>query len=96
MRKSATSEWVLQFAEAMEQKLSENRHKGDREGWLRCDTESLLARVDEELAEVRAAIASGEPPHAVLREAADVANMIAMVADVYAQHYEMPAPGKAP
>lgn len=86
MKESATSGWVQYFAEHMEQKLSENRHKGDRPGWLKTKPESLIRRVEEELLEVKEAMASGKPALEVWREAADVANMIGMVADSYEYH----------
>lgn len=86
MKESTTSGWVQKFAEHMEQKLSENRHKGDRPGWLKVQPEFLINRVEEELLEVKEAIASGKPALEVWREAADVANMIGMAADSYEHH----------
>lgn len=83
MKESTTSGWVQQFAEHMEQKLSENRHKGARSGWLKDLPEVLIKRVEEELLEVKKAMKNGKPALEVWREAADVANMIGMVADSY-------------
>lgn len=85
---SPTEQWTKDFAARMEQKLSVNRHKGDRPGWLACSPEDLLARVKEEVAEVEEAIASGANPEEVWAEAADVGNMVAMVADSYASRHE--------
>jgi hypothetical protein len=97
MKTSPTSDWCLGVAERMEEKLDENRHKGNRNGWLVCSPEELLERVEQELAELRGAIASGVAPDEVWREAADVANMAAMAADAYAHRYRrVPAPVETP
>lgn len=92
---SATWPYVMRFAVAMEAKLAANRHKGDREGWLYDEVYSLMGRVREEILELeravwpgtkgrirgRIGIATGDELDDVLHEAADVANMVMMVAD---------------
>jgi NTP pyrophosphatase (non-canonical NTP hydrolase) len=74
---------VVVFADAMESKLKENDWKG---GWKNCDAARLLERVREEVDELAEAVAwerRGDNERAVIgREAADVANMAMMVADV--------------
>lgn len=69
---------VRAFADAMEARLLANDHKG---GWSKDLPEWLLGRCEDELFELRRSIqwASG---HAVLDEAADVANFAMMIADV--------------
>lgn len=73
---------VLQFAAMMEAKLDRNRHKGNREGWLRDTPVALLVRLYEETCELRDAIAEGHTAAFVAEEAADVANFAMMLADV--------------
>lgn len=80
-----TSQHVIDFAGVMEKKLSENRHKGDVEGWRELKVGKLLAAFDDEVLELREAILKRERWDKVEREAADVANFIMMVADVYKQ-----------
>lgn len=67
---------VRAFADAMEEQLSANDHKG---GWQRDTALSLLRRLREETTELARAI-GGEGD--VLKEAADVANFAMMIADV--------------
>jgi hypothetical protein len=69
---------VVWFARAMERKLRENDHKP---GWRGEDAGALLERVDDEIDELKRAVGV-RPPLVVLDEAADVANMAMMVADV--------------
>lgn len=82
---SPTWPFVLGFAVWMEQKLSENRHKGGRESWLRDDPLALLARLREEAHELEAEIVGlsmgFSSELSILREAADVANFAMMIAD---------------
>lgn len=72
------------FVLEMEKKLLENDHKG---GWSFDSIASLTLRVKEEFDELRDAVlahlASGDEATAlnVVEEAADVANMVMMVAD---------------
>jgi len=62
----------------MMEKLQKNDHKG---GWGHCDAEEILDRVEEELQELREAVVLGDPSK-IYQEAADVANMAFMVADI--------------
>lgn len=75
---------VLRFAHAMQEKLDENRHKGDREAWLRDLPASLVERVRQETCELEEAGKFGSKRD-VEREAADVANMAMMVWDSIAR-----------
>lgn len=78
---SATWPHVLEFAERMEKKLDQNRHKGDREGWLNDGEQDLMDRLIEELDEVIDAFENGADPETIADELADVANFCMMVAD---------------
>jgi len=73
---------VLAFAEAMEERLAANDHKG---GWFREDPEWLMDRLYEEVRELASEIheRSHRKPDLVKirREAADVSNFALMVAD---------------
>lgn len=91
-RVSGTLPFVLQFALRMEAKLEANRHKGDREGWIRDDPQALFERLKQEAAELEREILVGfvrmhEPANApfhadkLANEAADVANFALMIAD---------------
>lgn len=71
---------VLAFAKLMESKLALNRHKGDREGWMKDYPEALLDRVRDETGECLDAILM-EQPESIALEAADIANFAMMVAD---------------
>lgn len=68
---------VATFAQAMEEKLRENDHKG---GWRACDMQYLSMRLTQEREELRRAVERGDSEE-VLREAADVANFCMMIAD---------------
>lgn len=68
---------VLAFAQAMENQLRANDHKG---GWKGCDYAWLFGRLLEEVKELeREVTRDGEH---ILSEAADVANFAMMIADV--------------
>jgi len=76
---------VKRFAEAMEQQLQANDHKG---GWQDCSLEWLAARLVQEAGELLMAIQGNafkllpEPiPGRVMAEAADVANFAMMIWD---------------
>lgn len=69
----------LILAAAMTRKLEANRHKGGRENWLRDTPKALLARLDDEVAELKQAIL--REPDNVLNEAADVACFAMFIAD---------------
>jgi NTP pyrophosphatase (non-canonical NTP hydrolase) len=83
-RLSATRPWVAAFADEMEAKLAQNRHKGDREGWINDSRTALIARLNEEVRELMRACqnAGTTQDAAVISEAADVANFAMMIADV--------------
>jgi NTP pyrophosphatase (non-canonical NTP hydrolase) len=86
---SATWEHVLQFAQRMESKLSKNRHKGDRAGWLNTSPEILMHRLKEELKELEDAFWDGDAT-ATAHECADVANFAMMIADWFTAHAQLP------
>ena len=71
---------LFAFASHMQERLEGNAHKGH---WRGCSSEELLARVQEELDELKDAVEIGENKLHVAMEAADVANMAMMVADCY-------------
>lgn len=77
---SPTWPYVLHHARQMELKLEENRHKGDREGWLNCSKPYLLNRLLHEVAELMTAVYEGDVA-AVVKESADVSNYSMMLAD---------------
>lgn len=80
---SPTWPLVLLFAVEMEIKLAQNRHKGNRSGWLHDSPESLIERIGDEFGELCEAIGRRDPSQHVYREAADVANFAMMTADSY-------------
>lgn len=89
---STTRGRVLWFARHMEAKLDENRHKGDRTGWLSMTHHDRVLRLDEEVRELKIALAEyiefGHPLdiRQVIHEAADVGNFAMFIADaVYEQ-----------
>jgi hypothetical protein len=69
---------IMALATMMERKLRENEDKGD---WRVCRAEYLLTRCGEERDELICAVVTKASPRAILREAADVANLAMMVAD---------------
>lgn len=52
---SQTRPWVDAYADAIEEKLAENRHKGDRAGWLAHNPETLLRMLKIEVRELEIA-----------------------------------------
>ena len=75
---------VQKFAEAMELKLRENDHKG---GWKKCKAADLFLRASEEFREADEELAlylceGYKDPRRALRELADTANFLMMVADI--------------
>lgn len=79
---------VLKFAARMEGKLAKNRHKGDRDGWLKDDPWSLVERILDETVEVQQCFTQGsdgrvdyDNAEELADECADVANFCMMVAD---------------
>jgi hypothetical protein len=71
------------LALGMLHKLSIHAGKGP---WENVPLENLLHKFDEEVGELRAAIRAREPYHRVLDEAADVANMVMLLADYVARN----------
>ena len=69
--------WVRRFAEEMERQLRENDWKGD---FQEMDFGDLLHRIDEELEELKTAIAVGATAADLVKESADVANFLAALA----------------
>jgi NTP pyrophosphatase (non-canonical NTP hydrolase) len=67
------------FAAAMAERLDANSYK---RGWASMSPRRLLVRLKQETAELQRALAAGRPAADVVREAADVANFAAMIADV--------------
>ena len=84
---SPTWPHVLTFAELMEHKLDQNRHKGDREVWLKDSPWALLERIKQEVRELQQAMFHIGTTNAI-EECADVANFAMMVADVLNEHPE--------
>jgi NTP pyrophosphatase (non-canonical NTP hydrolase) len=85
---SPTFKHVLDFAFRMEAKLAKNRHKGDRDGWLKDDPWCLVERILEETVEVQKCFTMGsddrvdyDDAEELADECADVANFCMMVAD---------------
>lgn len=79
---SSTWAYVLAFAHEMERKLAANRHKGDRDGWVKMPHGWLLTRVLAETAELASALDAEDGSARITSEAADVANFAMMIADV--------------
>jgi phosphoribosyl-ATP pyrophosphohydrolase len=64
-------------------KLDQNRHKGNRAGWMNVDRfpdAEITMRLLDEAIELIRAVNAGDTD-AILREAADVANFAMMIAD---------------
>ena len=91
---SPTWPYVLAFAKRMEAKLAKNRHKGDRDAWMKDDGSALFARLEEEVDELqeslrlcRNSIRIGNvvafERQGIINEAADVANFAMMIADKF-------------
>lgn len=78
---SNTRPYVDAFADAMEAKLADNRHKGDRDGWAAMPAHRLLDLMRGEVEELAAALVAASPQD-VVSECADVANFAMMIADV--------------
>jgi hypothetical protein len=72
---------VSNLARFMRAKLELHADKGDN--WQSCDLSWLLARLRQEVNELGTAVASSTNIAVVWSEAADVANMAAMVADAF-------------
>lgn len=68
------------FAGAMAERLAANSYK---RGWRELTPRQLLARLKQEVGELEGAMRGVPDPIVVTREAADVANFAAMIADAY-------------
>lgn len=79
---SPTIKHVLEFAREMEIKLAENRHKGDRSGWMKISPWELLRKLRSEVIELELAMENGDDSEEIRREAADIGNFAMMIADV--------------
>jgi NTP pyrophosphatase (non-canonical NTP hydrolase) len=80
MKESPTSAYVLAFADRMEAKMSENRHKGGSGNWMSDTPEALFLRLVEEVGEVAAKLGTASAED-ISDELADVANFCMMLAD---------------
>lgn len=70
---------VRKFSEAMEKKLCANDHKG---GWRDCHDDFLWSKLIEEISELhRVLYRKNRSERAILREGADVANVVMMIVD---------------
>lgn len=86
---SPTFKHVLDFAFRMEAKLAKNRHKGDRDGWLKDHPWNLVERILDETVEVQQCFTAigahtvklKRTPEKTADECADVANFCMMTAD---------------
>ncbi len=85
---SPTFRHILEFAFRMEAKLAQNRHKGNRDGWLKDDPIVLVERMLDETVEVQQCFTYGndgraeiDNAEALADECADVANFAMMTAD---------------
>jgi hypothetical protein len=84
---SPTFRHVLDFAFRMEAKLAKNRHKGDRDGWLKDHPWDLVERILDETLEVQTSFIDtgteifSPEPEKTADECADVANFCMMTAD---------------
>lgn len=88
LENSPTWPHVLAFAKRMEAKLEKNRHKGNREGWLKDHPWALVERILDETVELQRCFhlshggtISWPDSNATADECADVANFCMMVAD---------------
>jgi len=71
---------VMEFARAMEHKLSENKHKGDQEGWRSEGFPFLLHCIDIERRELIESIKQDSLEEGQ-KECADIANFAMMIYD---------------
>jgi len=80
---------LVTFAEEMERKMALN---DDKPSFRLESTNALLQKLRMEVRELEDAIKMVETPARVLEEAADVANFAYMIAELYAQVYDMVKP----
>lgn len=88
LKDSPTWPHVYAFALRMEAKLAKNRHKGDRNGWIKDHPWNLVERVLDETVELQQCFTARgrdvvcDDANAAADECADVANFCMMVSDV--------------
>jgi hypothetical protein len=82
---STTVEYVRSFAAMMEDRLSRNRHKGDREGWLNESFMTHLEHAKKHLKDLETAFLHGAKQEDIDRLTADCANRLMMARDKHAQ-----------
>ena len=70
---------LLKFAEFQEKVLRDNDNKG---GWVGCDTDELIMRLEQEVLELKhVATKYATSKEQVTLECADIANFAMMIAD---------------
>lgn len=77
---------VKSFAELMEHRLQDKDDERGERGWTDTHPLWLLARAEEELAELKTCLVHGSDPDDVVREAVDTSNFCMMVADIVLQY----------
>lgn len=89
---SPTASFVAAFALAMEDRLSRNRHKGDRAGWLKEPVLDHIEKALKHLKELETALLHGRVErHDFERLAADCANRLMMARDTFLSPTDGPA-----
>jgi hypothetical protein len=81
MSKRTRRALVETMAEHMNARLEENTSKGD--DWRSCDLDYLIEKLQDNALLLDRLVLDKEPAEDVWREAADVANFAAMIADSY-------------
>lgn len=84
---------IKMFTDAMKAKLAANMHKG--RNWESLDLEAILARLKDEVEELRQAIAGGNTVEIVL-EAADIGNFAMIASHIAARRALGDLPPPAP
>ena len=69
---------LMWFTRLMEEVLRDNDFKG---GWDNCSNSYLIAKLNEEVDELKAAIWKDLDAQTIIKETADVANIAMMIAD---------------
>jgi phosphoribosyl-ATP pyrophosphohydrolase len=78
--KSPTIQYIRDFTVDMEKKLAENRHKGNREGWINTDYQHLFNKLLAETEELQEVLIYKDKDE-IISECADIANFAMMIAD---------------
>jgi hypothetical protein len=79
---SATAPYVATFGALMEQRLSENRHKGDAEGWRKETVGTHIGLALKHLKDMETELLHTGKHEEMRRQAADCANRLMMACDV--------------